>query len=89
MKTLLDQYGDTLMRLGAPQLSYQPTAVVISVDPQGNLVLEQKLQPGVVLDPDNPAHRLANFITTRAPELLAAAFEVPMQVPEQRVIQLN
>ena len=89
MQTLLDQHGDALMRLGAVQTSYQPTAVVISVDAQGNLVLEQKLQPGVVLDPNNPAHRLATFIATRAHELLAAAFDAPMQAPEQRVIQLN
>jgi hypothetical protein len=89
MRTLMDQHHDAAMALGSVQRSFQPTAVVISVDAQGNLVLEQKLQPGVPLDSDNPAHRVANWLVNNAQQVLCAAFDAPMQDAAPRIIQLN
>ena len=90
MASLLDQHGDALMALGRVTPSFQPTAIVISVDVAGNLQLEQKLQPGVQLDPSNPAHRIANWIVLNASQVLSLALSAPMaEAAAPRVITLN
>lgn len=90
MRSLLDQHGDAAMALGVITRSFQPTAVVISIDATGNLILEQKLQPGVPFDAGNPAHRLASFIVNHAQEVLGRAFDVaPEHTEAPRIMRVN
>ena len=86
--SLLDQHGDALLALGTPK-GPTPTAVVITVDGHGNLTLEQRLPPGDQLDPNNPAHRVANWLVANAQHILGPAFDAPMKTAMQRVVTLN